>query len=190
MGCPGFVTGQEAGMVELTDEGRVFRPRATEWTHVSTWLLAVVFTIPFVSIVAAAHDAWGELWWTVLLMGSMAAAGIAVSLNTVRVVQTMRYILTTDAVEIRAGRSLRRIPFKNIVRVEVVNLAFNLVSSYRLPGLALYDVLYSDEGIVTMFSTHPLKDVVLIETSDHHKYGISPDDETEFVSDLRRRHQL
>jgi hypothetical protein len=177
-------------MVELTDEGRVFRPRATVWTHTSTWLLAVVFTIPFMSIIVAAHDAWGELWWTVLLMGAMAASGIAVSLNTVRVVQTMRYILTTDAVEIRAGRNLRRIPFKDIVRVEVVNLAFNPISSYRLPGLALYDVLYSDEGIVTMFSTHPLRDVVLIETANHHKYGISPEAEGEFIGDLRSRLQL
>jgi hypothetical protein len=102
----------------------------------------------------------------------------------------MRYILTADAVEIRAGGSSRRILFKDIVRVEVVNLAFNPISSYRLPGLALYDVLYSDEGIVTMFSTHALKDVVLIETADHHKYGISPEDEVEFVSDLRSRLQL
>jgi hypothetical protein len=177
-------------MVELTDEGRVFRPRATGWTHASTWLLAVVFTIPFMSIIIAAHDAWGDLWWTVLLMGAMAAVGLAVSLNTVRVVQTMRYVLTTDAVEIRAARSLRRVPFKDIIRVDVVNLAFNLVSSFRLPGLALYDVLYSDEGIVTMFSTHALKDVVLIETADHHKYGVSPEEEAEFVSDLRSRVQL
>jgi hypothetical protein len=177
-------------MIELTEEGRVFRPRVSGWTRASTWLLAVAFTIPFMCVVTAAQDAWGDLWWTLLLMGSMAAVGIAVSLNTVRVVQTMRYILTIDAVEIRAGRSLRRIPFKDIVRVEVVNLAFNAISSFRLPGLALYDVLYSDEGIVTMFSTHALRDVVLIETADHHKYGISPKDEVEFVSDLRVRLQL
>ncbi|MCX6062849.1 MAG: PH domain-containing protein [Caldiserica bacterium] len=115
---------------------------------------------------------------------------IAVSTNTVRFVRTMRYVLTADAVEIRAGGSSRRIFFKDIVRVEVVNLAFNPISSYRLPGLALYDVLYSDEGIVTMFSTHALRDVVLIETADRHKYGISPEDEVEFVSDLRSRLQL
>lgn len=184
------MTGEEARMVELTNEGRVFRPRISGWTYASTWLLAVVFTIPFMSIIIAAQDAWGELWWTVLLMGAMAITGIAVSANTVRVVRTMRYVLTSDAVDIRAGRNLRQIPFRDIVRVEVVNLAFNLISSYRLPGLALYDVLYSDEGIVTMFSTHALKDVVLMETADHHKYGISPEDEVEFVSDLRSRLQL
>jgi hypothetical protein len=177
-------------MVELTEEGRVFRPRVSGWTRASTWLLAVVFTIPFMSVIIAAHDAWGELWWTVLLMGAMAITGIAVSANTVGVVRTMRYVLTSDAVDIRAGRNLRQIPFRDIVRVDVVNLAFNLISSYRLPGLALYDVLYSDEGIVTMFSTHPLRDVVLIETANHHKYGISPEDEAEFVTDLRSRLQL
>lgn len=177
-------------MVELTEEGRVFRPHVSGWTRASTWLLAAVLTVPFVSFMIAAHDAWSELWWTVLLMGVMAVGGIAVSTNTVRVVRTMRYILTTEAVEIRAGGSSRRISFKNIVRVEVVNLALNLLSSYRLPGLALYDVLYSDEGIVTMFSTHALRDVLLIETADHHKYGISPEDEAEFVADLRSRLQL
>ncbi|MCX6098376.1 MAG: PH domain-containing protein [Caldiserica bacterium] len=177
-------------MIELTEEGRVFRPRVNAWTRVSTWLLAGVLTIPFISVMTAAHEAWSELWWTVLLMGVMAVGGIAVSTNTVRVVRTMRYILTADAVEIRAGGSSRRILFKDVVRVEVVNLAFNPISSYRLPGLALYDVLYSDEGIVTMFSTHALRDVVLIETADHHKYGISPEDEVEFVSDLRSRLQL
>jgi hypothetical protein len=177
-------------MIELTEEGRVFRPRVNAWTRVSTWLLAGVLTIPFISVMTAAHEAWSELWWTVLLMGVMAVGGIAVSTNTVRVVRTMRYILTADAVLIRAGGSSRRILFKDVVRVEVVNLAFNPISSYRLPGLALYDVLYSDEGIVTMFSTHALRDVVLIETADHHKYGISPEDEVEFVSDLRSRLQL
>jgi membrane protein YdbS with pleckstrin-like domain len=177
-------------MVELTEEGRVFRPRVSGWTRASTWLFAVVFTIPFIAVIITAHDAWGELWWTVLLLGVMAVAGIAVSVYTVGVVRTMRYILTTDAVEICAGRHLRCIPFKDIVRVEVVDLAFNLVSSYRLPGLALYDVIYSDEGIVTMFSTHALKDVVLVETTDHYKYGISPEDEVEFIGDLRSRLQL
>ena len=184
------MTGEETGMVELTEEGRIFRPRVRGWTRASTWLLAVVFTIPFMSVIIAAHDVWGELWWTVLLIGVMAVTSIAVSANTLRVVSTMRYVLTADAVEIRAGRNLRRIPYKDIVRVEVVNLAFNLISSYRLPGLALYDVLYSDEGIVTMFSTHALRDVVLIETADRHKYGISPEDEAEFVGDLRSRLQL
>ena len=179
-------------MIELTEEGRVFRPRVNGWTRASTWLLAVVLTIPFMSLSLPRLMMPGaSLWWTVLLMGVHGgSAASRCRLNTVRVVHTMRYILTTDAVEIRAGRSLRRIPFKDIVRVEVVNLAFNPISSYRLPGLALYDVLYSDEGIVTMFSTHALRDVVLIETADHHKYGISPEDEVEFVSDLRSRLQL
>jgi membrane protein YdbS with pleckstrin-like domain len=174
-------------MVELTEEGRVFRPRVSGWTRASTWLFAVVFTIPFIAVIITAHDAWGELWWTVLLLGVMAVAGIVVSVYTVGVVRTMRYILTTDAVGICAGRHLRCIPFKDTVRVEVVDLAFNLVSSYRLPGLAVYDVTYSDEGIMTMFSTHALKDVVLVETADHHKYGISPEDEVEFMGDLRSR---
>lgn len=177
-------------MVELAEEGRVFRPRVSGWTRVSTWLMAVVLTIPSMSLIIAAHDAWGEVWWAVLMMAVLAVAGIAVSVNTVVVVRTMRYILTADVVEIHAGRNLRRIPFKDIIRVEVVDLAFNPLSSYRLPGLALYDVLYSDKGIVTMFSTHVLKEVVLIETADHHKYGISPEDEVKFVSDLRSRLQL
>jgi len=177
-------------MVELTEEGQVFRPRVSGWTRASAWLIAVAFTIPFMCVITVAHEAWSDLWWTVLLMGVMAVGGIAVSTNTVRVVRTMRYILTADTVEIRAGGSSRRILFKDIVRVEVVNLAFNPISSYRLPGLALYDVLYSDEGIVTMFSTHALRDVVLIETADRHKYGISPEDEVEFVGDLRSRLQL
>lgn len=177
-------------MIELTEEGRVFRPRVSGWTQVSTWILAGVLTIPFVIVMSAVHDAWRELWWTVLLMGVMAVGGIAVSMNTAWIVRTMRYILTADAVEIRAGGSSRQILFKDIIRSEVVNLAFNPISSFRLPGLALYSVLYSDEGIVTMFSTHALRDVVLIETADGRKYGVSPEDEVEFVRDLRSRLQL
>jgi hypothetical protein len=177
-------------MAELTEEGRTFRPPVTFWTRASTWMLAVVLTIPFVSIIIAAHEAWGDIWWVVLIMAVLAAGGIAVSVNALNVVRTMRYVLTTDAVKIRAGRSRRHIAFDDIIRVEVVNLALNLLSSYRLPGLALYDVLYSDEGIVTMFSTRALRDIVLIETADHHKYGISPEDEAEVVSDLCSRLEL
>jgi len=64
------------------------------------------------------------------------------------------------------------------------DLVFGPLSSFRMPGVAVFNVSYSDEGVVRMYSTHALKDVILITTANGYKYGISPADPEGFLAAL------
>jgi len=99
---------------------------------------------------------------------------------------SMRYELRDDALYLIIGPWEDRIPYNEILDVSVKDLLLSPLSSFRLPGLALFDVDYSDEGIVRMYSTHALKEVVLIKTLNK-KYGISPKDEKGFIEALRSK---
>lgn len=99
---------------------------------------------------------------------------------------TMRYELRDDALYLIIGPWRDRIPYNEIVDISVKDLVLDPRSSFRFPGLALFDVAYSDEGTVRMYSTHALKDVVLIKTLNK-KYGISPKDEEGFINALRSK---
>jgi len=123
-------------------------------------------------------------------------------------ISRMRYELHEAELLIVLGPRKERIPYNHIVNVLVKDLSFNVLSSFRMPGIALFDVMYSDEGIVRMYSTHALKDVVLINCKSDNllfsnpqslsvdskglktlkkKYGISPKDKEGFLTSLGKR---
>jgi hypothetical protein len=97
----------------------------------------------------------------------------------------MRYELRDDALYLILGPWKSRIPYNSITDVVRKDLAFSVLSSFRMPGIAVFDVAYSDEGSVRMYSTHALTDVTLIKTRDGKKYGISPADPNGFVQALK-----
>jgi Mn2+/Fe2+ NRAMP family transporter len=98
----------------------------------------------------------------------------------------MRYELRDDALYLIMGPWSDKISYNEIIDVSVKDLVLNPLSSFRMPGVALFDVVYSDEGTVRMYSTHALKDVVLIKTLKK-KYGISPKDENGFIAALQSK---
>jgi len=99
---------------------------------------------------------------------------------------SMRYELRDDALYLIIGPWRDRIPYNEIVDISVKDLVLNPLSSFRFPGLALFNVAYSDEGTVRMYSTHALKDVVLIKTLNK-KYGISPKGKEGFIVALQSK---
>jgi len=68
----------------------------------------------------------------------------------------MRYELRDDALYLILGPWKSRIPYNSITDVVRKDLAFSVLSSFRMPGIAVFDVAYSDEGSVRMYSTHVL----------------------------------
>jgi len=98
----------------------------------------------------------------------------------------MRYELRDDALYLIIGPWKDKVSYNEINSITVKDLLLNPLSSFRLPGVALFNVAYSDEGTVRMYSTHALKDVVLIKTLNK-KYGISPKDEEGFIAALQSK---
>ncbi len=98
----------------------------------------------------------------------------------------MRYELRDDALYIILGFWKSRIPYDHIIDIVRKDMAFSALSSFRMPGIAVFDVNYSDEGTVRMYSTHELADVTLIKTRDCKKYGISPANPDGFIAALKQ----
>jgi len=99
---------------------------------------------------------------------------------------TMRYEFKENFLLLSCGPYKDEVYYKDITNWEIRDLKFNPLASFRFPGFALRNVLYSDLGIVRMYSTSSLKNVLIIYTKDR-KYGISPKDEEKFLLELENR---
>lgn len=124
-----------------------------------------------------------------IIFGSSVAVMLSVALEVLLVLcflPHMRYELRDDALYLILGFWKSRIPYDHISGVVRKDLAFSALSSFRMPGIAVFDVIYSDEGTVRMYSTHALKDITLIKTIDGKKYGISPADPDGFIAALKQ----
>jgi hypothetical protein len=100
---------------------------------------------------------------------------------------TMRYELDQDALLLRYGKAIQyRIPLDTIKTMRRVNLGLSLWSSIRMPGVALFNVPYSDVGQVRMVSTAALNGIFLIET-EHGLYGLTPAEEDRLAAAIQAR---
>ncbi len=103
-----------------------------------------------------------------------------------RFLPSMRYELQRDVLVLIIGPWKSRIPYDSIVDVVRKDLALSILSSFRMPGVALFDVPYPGEGTIRMYSTHPFADIIVIRTRDGKKYGISPADPSGFLQTLEQ----
>src|SRR5207302_1727995 len=80
-----------------------------------------------------------------------------------------------------------RIPYRAIRGTRWQDLRLNLLASHRLPGFALFGVMYGgDVGVVRMCASRSLHHILLIET-DHGLYGVTPADAEGFLAALQAR---
>ena len=98
---------------------------------------------------------------------------------------TMRYELKDSELILRYGPVLAyRIPLREIHAIRRRSLSLTIWSCIRFPGVALFTVPYGDVGNVKMCATAALNRILLIE-SGSKKYGITPQDEEEFVTSIQ-----
>ena len=99
----------------------------------------------------------------------------------------MRYEIDGSRLVLMYGPLLRySIDVKQIKSIRRRDLQISPVSSFRFPGLAIFGVPYPEVGTVKMCATAAATDILLIET-DSAKYGLTPANEQEFVTELRAR---
>ncbi len=100
---------------------------------------------------------------------------------------TMRYELDGSVLHVTYGPLLHyTIEACQIKSMRRRDLGFSLVSSFRVPGLALFNVPYPEMGTVKMCATAASNGILVIET-DKAVYGLTPANEAEFVAELRKR---
>ena len=99
---------------------------------------------------------------------------------------SMRYELDDEKLVMKCGFLKYVVPLTSVKRITKRDLEITLWSSLRLPGLALFTVLYADVGRVKMCATSMSKGIILIHTNGD-VYGVTPLEEEAFIADLRRR---
>lgn len=97
----------------------------------------------------------------------------------------MRYELGDDVLYLILGGPWKsRIPYASICDIARKDLASDMFSSFGIPNMGALDLMYANEGTISMYSTHLYKDVILIKTKTGMKYGISPIDPDGFLKAL------
>lgn len=99
----------------------------------------------------------------------------------------MRYEIKDEYLVLTYGPLLRyTIDINQIKSIRRRDIGFSLVSSFRFPGLALFNVPYPEIGTVKMCATSTSTGILLIDTGST-KYGLTPENEQEFVTELQNR---
>jgi hypothetical protein len=100
---------------------------------------------------------------------------------------TMCYEIEGSHLTLTYGPLLRyTIDIGKIKSIRRCDLGISLLSSFRFPGLAIFAVPYPEVGTVKMCATAASNGILLVET-ESAKYGLTPADEAQFVSELRNR---
>ena len=162
----------------------IYKPRPS---HGWVWLVLISLAL-LVLTVGVTIPAWAEMPPGIIVMNLVIGLGFGLpGLALAYWFRTMQYELDDAALTLRCGPVLHyRIPLDEIRNIKRRNLAITLWSSMRLPGLALFNVLYADVGVVKMCATAAADRILLIET-DKTKYGLTPADEEGLVAALRAR---
>ena len=165
----------------LNSETKVYKPRpSTGWA----WVGVPGFVLLAVGINFLVQSGLsGPFMVTNLLTITIGVVflGIAVFFPS------MRYEIDGTRLVLTYGPLLRyTIDINRIKRIRRSDLRINLLSSFRFPGLALFSVSYLEIGSVKMCATAASSRILLIET-ESEKYGLTPADEKDFVTELQKR---
>jgi hypothetical protein len=162
-------------------ERKIFKPRpSTGWIWVGT-IGAALSAVGFSLLIKSGLT--GPFLLTILLtvpigIGLLVVAGFFPS---------MRYEMDDKHLILTYGPLLRYvIDIEQIKRMRRRDMGISLVSSFRFPGLALFNVPYPEVGTVKMCATAAGTGILLIET-ETRKYGVTPMEEETFVAELKRR---
>jgi hypothetical protein len=160
----------------------IFKPRPSKgWV----WLLCLAMLLFSIGTVLPLPD--HSPWWMVTLSIGLSALLGLVFLAFAAWFPTMRYELDDTALTLIYGPVLRyRIPLAQIRGTQCRNLNVAFWSSVHFPGLVLFTVPYSDVGEMKMCAT-AVNDNILVIGTDDALYGITPADESAFVTALQTR---
>jgi hypothetical protein len=163
------------------NSNKIFKPRPSMgWVWVA--VLAIVLLTSGLSMLITSGFS-GPFMITILLTIPI---GLVFLLITV-FFPAMRYEIEGRRLILSYGPLLRyTIEIGQIKSIRRRNLSISPLSSFRFPGLAIFGVPYREIGTVKMCATAAGTDILLIET-ESTKYGLTPENEEEFVKELRAR---
>lgn len=168
-------------------ETKIYRARYRFYAYIS---LSIVFLTLFIILIKLIKDYKiistelnSLIFWILLIFLTFFSTLFIILIFTYH---TLRYEFKEDHLLLIYGPFKDKIFYKDIISWENKDLEFNPISSLRLPGISLFNCLFSNEGKVRMYGTSMGSKVLLIYTNKR-KYGITPQNESEFVEELEKR---
>lgn len=155
-------------------------------------LLILLSAATIIGLVGSAYMNRGSPIGTLLIM--LFTPIIAVFLYEVvselvilRLLPHMHYELRDDVLCLILGAQWHtKIPYDNVASAIRRDLKNDMFSSYGFPKAGALDLIYADEGSISMYSTRLYNDVVVITTRSGVKHGISPADSDGFLKELEQ----
>lgn len=169
---------------EYSGQKRVFKARPSSgWAWVSAiGILLLIIAAFLISLIWADGAISIVTYLPSALIGLMGLAFLLLAAWF----PGIRYEINADRLDIHYGPlQLYQVDLKQVQKIRQCDLEYSPVSSLRVPGLALYKVHYPNVGVVNMCATSAFRSILLIETSKE-KYGLTPADETGFVTALQK----
>jgi hypothetical protein len=161
-----------------------FKPRPSlGWLWLTLLGLIVLAAIvpPMVSVLG---NGFGRALLVPFIIGIIIGGG---ALLLAALFPTIRYELRPATLALIYGPwTVYQIPYGEIKKMSWQDLSVSLLSSFRLPGFAMWKVAYNDAGTVKMCATAAASHILLIRAGKD-QYGITPADEENFLSELMAR---
>ncbi|MEF3244809.1 MAG: PH domain-containing protein [Caldisericaceae bacterium] len=164
----------------------IFRPKYSKWAYVFLSLI-IIFVALVLGGVIWVFKQEGSAITTIILRSIPFGLLLIFLLFGLLIYHTMRYEIRDDGLYLVCGPFYSKIDYGKIKSLEKTDLTLDVTSSWRIPGYALFNVPYGNKGIIKMYSTSALKNILLIKTSDGKQYGITPADEEGFLKELEAR---
>ncbi|PIV56070.1 MAG: hypothetical protein COS15_02340 [Caldiserica bacterium CG02_land_8_20_14_3_00_36_38] len=163
-----------------------FRPKYSKWAYV--FLSGVIIFVGFVLCAVIWIFKQEGAAITIIVLRSVPFGLLLLCfLLGLLIYHTMSYELRGDGLYLICGPFHSKIDYGKIKGFEKTDLTLDITASWRMPGYALFNVPYGNKGIVKMYSTSALKNILLIKTNDGKQYGITPADEKGFLKELEAR---
>lgn len=160
----------------------IFKPKFSLWG----WLLPVCFIVFLVFLIWLKYPRLFKDTSLMVKHGIFIVPFIFLFLFEIIILFTIRYELHADALYLRGGPFVYKIPYADIKQTSKTDLAFHPAASNRWPGYAFGECYYADAGSVTMCATRMCKGIILIQTTTK-LYGITPKDEGLFITTLKKK---
>jgi hypothetical protein len=151
----------------------VYRP-APSWGWLSLTVLALVMAM------AVLPGLFAGSWLLALVFLPLPAVFLALLIWF----PSIRYELSRESLVMRYGPWSWTIRLADIEAVSRRDLAPSMWSTMRLPGFAMFEVIYADAGKVRMCATRAVTDITFI-VAGKRQYGVTPLEQDEFEARLR-----
>ena len=167
---------------QLSGSTRTFRPRHSQGWVWLVLMAAIIFAVAIAPALAMGISS-SSVALTLIICSLIALSFLILAFWF----PTMRYELDQEKLTLRYGPVIKyRIPLREIRTIRRRSLSLTIWSTVRFPGIALFTVPYADVGNIKMCATAALNNILLIET-EKEKYGLTPADESDFISAVRAR---